>query len=124
MRLGVRSSGWVVVIVAAVVSWSQTSSTSLRGTISDPKGAVVPGAEVTIENSATAFSRTTKTDDHGFYQFLEVPPATYTLSVTASGFGTVRVDKVLLLVNTPATLNQVLHVQAVAEHVEVMSEAP
>ena len=84
----------------------------------------MPGAEVTITNSATAFSRTTKTDGQGFYQFLEVPPATYTVTIKAAGFGVLRVENVGLLVNTPATLNQTLRVQAVAEKVEVMSQAP
>jgi len=125
MKTGGRSS-WVLVLIVvcgAVVSWAQTSSTSLRGTIVDPKGAVIPGVAVTITNSATAVSRTTKTDGQGFYQFVEVPPATYTLTIKAPGFGALQVDDVRLLVNTPATLNQALQVQAVAEHVEVMSQA-
>jgi carboxypeptidase family protein len=126
MRMGARSIGLFmsVVLVAMALSWGQTSTTSLRGTIVDPKDAVVPGAEVTMTNPATAFSRTTKTDGQGFYQFLEVPPATYTLTITASGFGTLRVENVRLLVNTPATLNQTLRVQTVAQSVEVMSQAP
>jgi hypothetical protein len=107
--------------IMTTLSWSQTSSTSLRGTIVDPGGAVIPGAEVTITNSATAYSRTVKTDGQGTYQFLEVPPATYSISIKAPGFGTVRVDNVRLLVNTPATLNQVLQVQRVMETIEVIS---
>ncbi len=121
-----RSVTFVILalLFAAALSSAQTSSTSLRGTVIDPKGAVVPAAEVTITNAATGFSRTIKTDGQGFYQFLEVPPATYTLTIAASGFATLRVDNVRLLVNTPATLNQTLRVQAVSEKVEVMSEAP
>ena len=114
----------VMIGIVTTLSSSQTSTTSVRGTIVDPKGAVVPGAEVTITNSATAYSRTTKTDEQGVYQFVEVPPATYTVDIKAPGFGTVRVDSVRLLVNTPATLNQVLQVQSVAETVEVISQAP
>jgi hypothetical protein len=126
MKMGEQSIGlmMLMVVFVAALSWSQTSTTSLRGTIADPKGAVVPGAEVTIVNSATGFSRTTKTDDQGFYQFLEVPPAAYTLTIKAAGFGTLQVENVRLLVNTPATLNQTLRVQTVSERVEVMSQAP
>jgi hypothetical protein len=119
MRLMILALG-----LGVALSWAQTSTTSLRGTVVDPKAAVVPGAEVMLVNSATGFSRTTKTDDRGFYQFLEVPPATYSLTFKAYGFGTLRVDNVRLLVNTPAALNQTLRVQAVSEHVEVMSQAP
>ncbi|MFY9909731.1 MAG: carboxypeptidase-like regulatory domain-containing protein [Candidatus Sulfotelmatobacter sp.] len=121
-----RSIGLMIValLLGAAVSRGQTSTTSLRGTVVDLNGAVIPGAAVTIANSATGFSRFTTTDGRGFYQFLEVPPATYTLTITASGFGTLRVDDLRLLVNTPATLNQTLQVRAVSEKVEVMSAAP
>ena len=114
----------VIAVLGAALGGAQTSSTSLRGTVVDPNGAVVPGAEVTITNSATAFSRTTKTDGQGFYQFLEVPPATYTVTFKAAGFGILQVEDVRLLVNTPATLNQALRVQAASEKVEVRSQAP
>ena len=114
----------LAVTLGVSLSGAQTSTTSLRGTVADPKEAVVAGAEVTIANSATGFTRTTKTDDHGFYQFLEIPPATYTLTVTAAGFGSLRVDNVRLLVNTPATLNETLQIKATSEKVEVMSQAP
>src|SRR5690348_15498949 len=122
MKAGGRSIGVIVLIVfgfVATLSWAQTSTTSLRGTIVDPKGAVVPAVEVTITNAATGFSRTTKTNEQGVYQFVELPPATYTLTIKAPGFSTLRFDKVTLLVNTPATLNQTLQIQKVAETIEV-----
>ena len=121
-----RSIGSIILalLFGAALSWAQTSTTSLRGTVVDPKEAVVPGAEITLSNSATGFSRTTRTDDRGFYQFLEIPPANYTLTIKSAGFGILRVENVRLLVNTPATLNEALQVQAVAEKIEVMSQAP
>lgn len=124
MKIGGFSFVMLAVALGASLSWAQTSTTSLRGTVVDPKEAVVAGAEVTIANSETGFTRTARTDDHGFYQFLEIPPASYTLTVTAPGFGSLRVDNVRLLVNTPATLNETLQVKAVSEKVEVMSQAP
>lgn len=125
MTRDMRSIGLILVVVTVVaLCWAQTSNTSLRGTIVDPKGAVVSGAEVTIVNPATAFSRTSRSNDEGFYQFLEVPPATYTLTFKAPGFGTMEVENVRLLVNTPATLNQTLQVQKVSETIEVTGQAP
>ncbi|MGA7909632.1 MAG: carboxypeptidase-like regulatory domain-containing protein [Candidatus Sulfotelmatobacter sp.] len=126
MRIGQRSTRLMILIVGfvAALGWSQTSTTSLRGTIVDPKGAVVPGAEVTLADPSIGFARTIKTNDQGFYQFLEVLPANYTLTIKAAGFSTLRIDNVRLLVNTPATLNQALRVQTVSESVEVMSQAP
>jgi len=114
----------LLITFAGAALWCQTSTTSLRGTISDPKGAVIAGADVAIANPATGVSRATKTNAQGSYQFVEVPPATYILTFKAPGFSTLRVDNVQLLVNTPATLNETLQVQKVAETIEVMSQAP
>src|SRR3984893_12267720 len=126
MKMARPSIGLMTLMVGfvAALSWSQTSTTSLRGTILDAKGAVIPGADVGLANPSIGFSRATKTDDRGFYQFLEVPPTTYTLTIKAPGFGVLQLDNVRLLVNTPATLNQTLQVQRVTQSVDVESQAP
>lgn len=103
---------------------AQGATTSLRGEITDAKGLVVPGATVTLSNSATGFMRTTKTDGQGAYQFLEVPPANYLLTVEAAGFAKTRRENVLLQVSSPATLNLSLQVAGGSVVVEVTSEAP
>lgn len=110
--------------LGSVAAWSQSSTTSLRGTVTDPQNAVISGAEVVLADPAVAFSRTQQTDDHGAYQFLQVPPGTYTVSVGASGFTTIRRENVVLQVNTPATLNLVLRVGAATTTVDVQGEAP
>src|SRR5579872_2403175 len=103
---------------------AQSATTSVRGTISDAKGAVVAGATVTLENSATGYSRTVKTDDQGTYQMLEVPPSTYTLTVMAEGFATTRREKLVLQVSNPATVNMTLEVKGSSVIVDVSGEAP
>src|SRR6266446_8747888 len=110
-------------LTSAMIS-AQTATTSLRGTITDPKGAVLQGATVTLNNAATGYSRTTKSGNDGVYQFLEVPPATYTLTVTVSGFATMKQDKVTLQVSQPATLDVAMQVKGTTEVVEVSGEAP
>jgi hypothetical protein len=85
---------------------------------------VVAGAEVVLADPSTAFSRSQKTDEHGAYQLLQVPPGTYTVSISAAGFTTSRKENVVLQVNTPATLNFVLHVGAATTTVDVQGEAP
>jgi hypothetical protein len=109
--------------VSTLVS-AQSATTSLRGAVSDPKGAVLLGATVTLNNPATGYSRTTKSGNDGVYQFLEVPPATYTLTVTATGFATLKQDKVTLQVSQPATLDIAMQVMGTIEVVEVKGEAP
>jgi len=110
----------VMVFALGSLSRGQLSSTSVRGTIADPKGAVVPRTEVTIENLNTGFSRTMFTNDQGVYQFLEIPPNSYCLTIKAAGFTTVRIESIRLMVNTPATIDEVLRVQGGTTVIEVL----
>lgn len=126
MRSGLRLAAVLIsgfLAISTLVS-AQSATTSLRGTISDPKGAVVAGATVTLSNAATGFSRTVKSDDQGIYQFLEVPPANYVMTVAYSGFATVRRENVVLQVSSPATVNVPLQVQGSSVILDVTGEAP
>src|SRR5216684_13477 len=100
------------------------AATSLRGTITDPSGSTVAGAKVVLANSESKTERTATTAEQGGYQFLFVPPGTYSLTVTATGFRLYKLTGVELLVNTPATINAQLKVGAAGEVVEVTGEAP
>lgn len=111
-------------LALATLAFAQSATTSLRGTISDAKGAVVAGATVTLTNQATGFSRTIKTDGQGSYQFLEVPPAGYVVTVKAAGFATTKRENVVLQVSSPATLNLSLQVQGGSVIIDVTGEAP
>jgi len=100
------------------------STTSLHGIVSDAKGAVLPGATVKIYDAQTGFARTVTSGGDGVYQFLQVPPATYLVTVAASGFAAIKRENVTLLVSTPATLNFTMQVEGSTVKVEVTSEAP
>jgi hypothetical protein len=100
------------------------STTLLHGVVSDAKGAVIPGATVKIDDPRTGFTRSIVTGNDGVYQFVQLPPATYTVTVSAIGFATSKRENVTLLVSSPATLNFTLQVGATTEKVEVTSEAP
>src|SRR5690349_2009933 len=104
------------------LAWSQVATTSIRGTVFDAKGAVVTEATVSLENPSTGFSRSMKTNGQGQYEFVQIPPATYTISATATGFAKARMVGVQLLVNTPATQNFNLNVATAAEVVEVQGQ--
>ena len=105
------------------VAWSQVATTSVKGTVYDAKGAVVAQAAVTLENRQVGFTHTTNTNGQGEYEFIQIPPGTYTVTVTASGFSTTKVTNLQLLVNTPATQNLTLTVAAAATVVEVQGQA-
>ena len=106
------------------VVWAQTASTSLNGTVADSKGSVIAGANLTLSNPQTGFSRNAQTNGQGVYQFLQVPPAAYELQVSAPGFGTQKRTNVILMVETPATLDFTMRVAAAEMVVEVTGAAP
>ena len=102
--------------------WAQTATTSLRGTVSDAKGAVLQDATVTITDPQNGLSRAVKTDGQGEYQLLQLPPSTYTVTVSEQGFAPLKQERVQLLVSVPSTLNFTLQVQGQAVTVEVTAQ--
>jgi hypothetical protein len=110
-----------IILLFSAPSWGQASTTSLRGTVSDPQGAVLAGASVTILNASTGFSQSTTTDDHGAYQFLQLPPGTYTLTAAMAGFATQKQDNLKLLVNLPNSVNVAMKVRGETTTVEVQA---
>jgi hypothetical protein len=74
--------------------YGQSDRGSIRGTITDPSGALVPGAKVTVTNVETNEARETTTSDEGSYNFPELKAAVYTLQVEAAGFKAAKVDTV------------------------------
>jgi hypothetical protein len=120
-----RSWGIAIVFLLAafaVTSFSQNATTSLRGIIKDPSGAVVPGAKIFLTSSATALKFAATSGGSGEYQFQQIPPAQYTIVVTATGFGN-QTKTAELLVNQPATIDFTVTVQASKEIVNVSAEA-
>jgi hypothetical protein len=110
-------------LIAAAIAWGQ-ATTSLRGTVTDSSGGYVAGASVTLTNPESKISRTAATGDDGGYQFLFLPPGTYTLDVTATGFQKYEQKGLQLLVNTPVTVNVQLKVGGGKETVTVTAEEP
>ena len=83
--------------------FSQTAS--LTGTVSDPTGAVIPNAVVTVTNTQTGAKRTDTADAKGRYTMPQLPPGAYSLTAQATGFTDVTIAPIQLQVNTPATVN-------------------
>ena len=103
---------------------SAQATTSVRGTVTDPSGNAIVGANVVLANVESRTERTAITSDQGEYQFLFIPPGSYTLTATAAGFRRYEQKDLVLLVNTPATANIQLRIGAATEVVTVTSEAP
>jgi len=109
--------------VWAVAAWGQ-ASTSLNGTVTDPSGSAIRGAQVSIVNPNTGFTRSVTTSADGTYVFREVLPGTYTLTVQNTGFSKFEEKGVELRVELPTTINVQMKVGAVNETVSITAEAP
>lgn len=96
---------------------------SLAGLVTDPSGAVVASAELTLLQPATGFKRDGKADEKGQYLFLSVPIGVYSLGVSAPGFSAFEQQGIRLNVNTATTLNIALRVGSVAESINVTADA-
>ncbi len=94
---------------AALPLWAQVATTSLRGTLSDQRGALVPGASVTLSRPDTGFTAKMTTNSEGAYIFPQLAPGTYEVAADSPGFATQTVT-IQLLVDQPATLNLTMKV--------------
>src|ERR1700675_1815993 len=110
---------WLVLALSfSATVFAQTGVGSARGTVTDASGGTVNGAEVTITNLDTAYSRSVTTDTSGNYSFQSIPIGRYTLSVVKDGFRTFSLKDIVLHVNDSLTLDAQLKLGARKETVE------
>jgi len=98
---------------------AQSTFGTIVGTVADTSGAVVVGAKVEASNAATGVTRTVTTDSAGEYQFLNLEPGRYTITVTAAQFTVTKDENVILLARDTARSDIRLEVQGAQESVVV-----
>src|SRR5580700_10711299 len=117
----------LVLTLALFVSLSvcaQVTGGTLSGTVSDPSGASIPGAQLIISNVATGLERTLTTNDHGFYTAVNLLAGSYQVTISAKGFDTEIKSGITMYVGGQQTFDVVLRVGTVANRVEVSAEVP
>ncbi len=123
-----RCRRWMVAWLSAVslcggVCMAQTTgSSSLTGIVTDPSGAVVPGATVEIHNPVSEFDRSATTDTTGYFSFSNVPFNHYHLTVNATGFAP-YVEDVEVKSAVPLALKIAVQIAGSAQNVTVTGEA-
>ncbi len=119
-----RTAAVLAVLGVASGAFAQTFQGSIRGTIRDADGGVLPGVTVTIQNEDTGTSRSAVSSAVGEYVFANVQPATYTLRAELSGFAP-SVSEGLIVGVSSAVLNDLtLNVGGIEETVTVTAESP
>jgi hypothetical protein len=114
-RLGVLT---LLLAIGVLPCRAQNSMASLHGRVTDQTSAAVAAAHVTIEDKSKGYKQERVTSEQGEYSFPQLLPGTYTITVTAAGFGAQN-KSAELLVNLPATVDFTLSIHEVAETVNV-----
>jgi len=121
MRL--RSILLVFALLLPASLFAQTFRGTILGTVTDPQGAVVSGAKITVRNTNTGLERTTETSADGSYSIPELPIGTYSVTVTQGGFQTSSVKDVEVNVAAEKRVDVSLKAGQVTTTVEVSGEA-
>lgn len=113
-----------VALLISLMSWWATSAqaqfrASIRGTVTDSQGAVIPGAKVTLVNTQTGLTMESTSDNNGIYQFNALPAAPYRITAEAQGFKTKVLDNVQIVPDQPNGLDLQLEPGQVQETVTV-----
>src|SRR5689334_21440130 len=103
---------------------AQSSTGEIGGQVADETGAAVAAARATLLNTGTGQSREFQTDDSGAYQFTQLVPGAYRLTVEKAGFRKTVREGIVLQVGQHDRIDARLSVGAVTESVEVKAEAP
>lgn len=102
----------------------QTVSSGLQGTVMDPANAVVPGATVTLTDTDTGNTRASTTDNGGLFRFLDLAPATYSVSVKATGFKGYTQNTIVVAANETRDIGKItLTLGSGTETITVTAEA-
>src|SRR5207244_7532569 len=103
--------------------FGQDATGRVIGAVTDPTGAAIAGAKVTVTNTATQVPRETTTDNEGNYQVLEVPIGSYRVSIEHPGFSRVVTDPQVLNIGQSLRIDVKMAVGAVTETVQVQTQA-
>src|SRR5437868_4790964 len=116
----------LLALVFCTFSFGQSSvaTASLNGTVTDPSGATVSGAQVTARDADTGFVRQSVTTAAGLYNLTDLPVGAYELTVQQPGFNSSVRSNIRLTVGTTATVNIQLQVGATTQRVDVSAEVP
>lgn len=121
---------WIIFVTLVVLAlfstsgaYGQTVQGQIGGTVTDPGGSVVPGADVAVKNLDTGLERKSVTSQAGVYFLPSIPPGRYSLTISATGFQNFVVPEILLTVNQARTIDAQLSIGVVQETVEVSASA-
>ena len=123
---GLLFAGLLLLSVSLLVSgaFAQETTGGMQGTVKDPSGAVVSGATVDVTSPSLIGKKSATTDSGGYFRFANLPPGTYTLTVTAANFRSYKQEGITIATGHLPSLDVTLQVGTASETVEVSGAAP
>jgi Carboxypeptidase regulatory-like domain len=123
MRFAKNLVGLVVLVLMCFATVKAQESAVLTGTVTDPSGAVIPNAKITITNTSTGESRTATSNGAGLFDFSGLNHGAYNMRVEAQGFTTYQKSNIVLNVAVTVQENAILQVGAGTQTVTVEADA-
>lgn len=110
-------------IAFSAITFGQRTTGDVEGTVTDPKGAVVPGVSVTLNGTTVGYNRTIQSNDDGTYKFQQVPAGVYKVTTAAiNGFAETTLDNVTVTLEKTTTADVSLGVSGSVNTVEVSTD--
>src|SRR5260370_41928658 len=94
-KLGITAL-FCTLLFSAGSAWAEDPTGRILGTITDPKGGVIPGAKITVTNTATQIHNETVTDRDGNFQVLDLPIGTYKVEIEKNAFRKAVIENQIL----------------------------
>src|SRR5215469_4705798 len=118
-------AAWLFFICSLTITalLGQSNNASIAGEITDPNGAVIQGAQVTLTSKDTKQTSSYVSDVNGYYSFRNVLPGTYQLTITAQGFGKYTQEGILVRVGYPIRQDIQLKLETSTQTVDVSADA-
>ncbi|HEX9000863.1 MAG TPA: TonB-dependent receptor [Blastocatellia bacterium] len=113
----------LAVFLLAPTAFAQFDTATVLGTVTDAAGSAIPGATITLKNSATGVTATAQTDENGNYQFFNVKIGQYQVAAEAQGFSRGLAENIQVTVNARQRVDLALKAGAVTETVNISADA-
>jgi hypothetical protein len=115
---------WFLVLLPAHLIWGQSARSVIVGAVTDPSGAPVSNAHVTVDNTVTGFQATSLTGDGGSFIIPNLAPGIYRVTVSAQGFRTEVVSNIIVNLDQTVRIDVKLNIGELATKVEVTASTP
>ncbi|HTT61196.1 MAG TPA: carboxypeptidase regulatory-like domain-containing protein [Bryobacteraceae bacterium] len=114
----------LALVLPAVSGWAASDRGDLQGTVTDPQGALIPGAQVVVRNVETGVETRLTTNSAGFFLASELVPGNYSVRLTAPGFAALETTGLKVIAGGTTTANAEMRVGDAAQSVQVTATPP